>query len=88
MIDEKKEKSKVLNIELSKKFKYRFVSRITPKRMKLIRTVAKIRGGTISDFCRDAILKEARLELMRFRKDRVEMAKKILKEEEERKDNG
>jgi len=59
--------------------------KIHPKQMKLIRAVAKMKGGTLSDFCRSAIIKEARLEVMRFREDRLEMAKKILKEDEKAK---
>jgi len=58
--------------------------KFTSDRMDLITRVAKMKGVSLSEFCKVAALKEARLEVMRFRKDKIEMAKKIIEEEEER----
>ena len=58
--------------------------KFTSSRMDLILKVAKMKDMSLSEFCKVAALKEARLEVMRFRKDRVEMAKAILKEESEK----
>jgi len=62
--------------------------KFTSSRMDLILRVVKMKDMSLSEFCKVAALKEARLEVMRFRKDKIKMAKAILKEEGERKDNG
>jgi len=74
-------RSKRIEIWLDETHRVRF----TPKGMDLIMKVTKMKGLTLVDFCRVAALKEARLEAMRFREDKIEMAKKILKEDEARK---
>ena len=58
--------------------------KFTSARMELILRVAKMKDMSLSEFCKVAALKEARLEVMRFRKDKIKMAKQILKEENER----
>jgi len=60
--------------------------KFTSSKMDLILKVAKFKDMSLSEFCKVAALKEARLEVMRFKKDKVEMAREILKEEEERKE--
>ena len=58
--------------------------KIDTPRMDLIESAAKLKGVSLSAFCKTAALKEARREVLFYRKDRVEIAKRILADERKR----
>jgi len=63
--------------------------KINSARMDLILKAAELSGVSLSEFVKMAALKEARLTILEFREDRIEVAKEILKKEEEKyKENG
>jgi len=61
--------------------------KIDSPRMDLIESAAKLKGVSLSAFCKTAALKEARREVLFYRKDRVEIAKRILADERRRMKN-
>jgi uncharacterized protein (DUF1778 family) len=58
--------------------------KINSARMDLILKAAELSGVSLSEFVKMAALKEARLTILEFREDRIEVAKEILKKEEEK----
>lgn len=60
--------------------------KITGPRMDLILSAVKLKGVSLSEYCKVAALKQARRDILMYRKDRVTIAKKIIEYEENRKE--
>lgn len=58
--------------------------KINSPKMDLILKAVELLGISLSEFVKMAALKEARLTMLEFREDRIEIAKDILKKEEDR----
>jgi len=60
--------------------------KITSPRMDLILKAAEMKGVSLSEFCKVAALKEAKHTIFIYRKDRLQIAKKIIECEEKKKE--